>query len=69
MREQQRPSRVKADDYAGQWVAWNGDHSEVIASGDDAIQVEKEAIALGKKYSLDKIPSLTEHFAGSAILH
>lgn len=54
--------------YYGKQIAWNEDQSEVIASGDDAAQVEQKAIATGRPYSLDKVPAANEFFAGSATL-
>lgn len=59
---------VTPPEYYGKWIAWNEDQSEVIASGNDAVQVERKAIAIGKPYSLDRVPAANEFFAGSATL-
>jgi hypothetical protein len=39
-------------EYAGQWVAWNDDRTEVIAHGDDSESVWAKAQALGSRNPL-----------------
>ena len=34
-------------EYAGQWVAWNEDHTRIIAHGEDLARVERDAFAAG----------------------
>lgn len=34
-------------EYAGEWVAWNDDRSEILAHGDDSETVWSEAITQG----------------------
>lgn len=33
--------------YAGQWVAWNRERTEIVAHGDDIGQVHRDALATG----------------------
>ena len=39
-----RPAPVE---FAGQWVAWNRERTEVVAHGRDFIEVHREVLALG----------------------
>jgi hypothetical protein len=34
-------------EYAGQWIAWNEDHTRIIANGKDLAEVEQAALAAG----------------------
>lgn len=48
------PRRPKSapHEYAGQWVAWNQDRTEVIAHGSDVAQVRAAAVAAGQPDAL-----------------
>jgi hypothetical protein len=39
-------------EFAGQWIAWNKDQTEVIAHGTDVAKVRAEAIAAGQPDAL-----------------
>lgn len=39
-------------EFAGQWVAWNDDRTEIVAHGDDSEGVWAAAIAVGEKNPL-----------------
>lgn len=41
-----RPKPAPAE-YAGQWVAWNKERTEIVAHGPDMAEVYKRAIAAG----------------------
>ena len=63
----QEPERPKAApvQYAGQWVAWNEDRTEVIAHGTVA-EVRTAAIAKGQPLALiEKVPRRDATFVGS----
>jgi Family of unknown function (DUF5678) len=52
-------------EYAGQWVAWNRDRTEVVAHGDDVVEVHKSAIAKGlSKPILQKVRQPGAMFLG-----
>ena len=34
-------------EYAGQWIAWNDDRSEIVANGEDLNDVRQRAVQLG----------------------
>lgn len=43
--------------FAGQWVAWNEDRSEILAHGEDMSEVRDQAIACGcTRPLLQKVP-------------
>lgn len=57
--EMRHPGRAKpvSVEYSGEWVAWNADRSQIVAHGEDVIQVRAAAAAAG--YSnpiLQKVP-------------
>lgn len=54
--------------YAGQWIAWNEDHTEVIAHGEILEEVRKKAEKKEKKFWLDKVPANNLFFGGSSLL-
>ncbi len=44
-------------EYAGQWVAWNLDRTEILANGEDLEEVRRQAVELGcERPLLQKIP-------------
>ena len=46
-----RPQAALAE-YAGQWVAWNQDRTDIIAHGSDVAQVRAAAVAAGQPDAL-----------------
>lgn len=54
-------------EYAGQWIAWDHDHSRIIASGRTFAEARRAAIQKGEPDPLmDKVPSATVRFIGGA---
>jgi hypothetical protein len=49
LKDRPRPAPVE---YAGQWVAWNEDRTEIIAHGTDVAAVREAAIAAGHPMAL-----------------
>ena len=41
-----RPPPVPLE-YAGQWIAWNEDHAEIVAHGDTLSAVREQAVQRG----------------------
>ena len=54
--------------YQGKWVAWNHDHSAVIASGNTLSEAKMKAMKKAEHFWLDKIPSEKDFFAGAATM-
>lgn len=56
-RRLQDPRRPKAApvELAGQWVAWDRERTEIVASGDDFAAVREEAIASGHTMPLMEV--------------
>ena len=53
------PRRPKAApiEFAGLWVAWDKERTQIVAHGDDVAAVRKEAIAAGHSLPLlEKVP-------------
>jgi hypothetical protein len=51
-----RPGPISAE-YAGQWIAWDSSHREIVAHGSDMPRVRHEAIAAGHlEPILQKVP-------------
>ncbi len=51
-------------EYAGKWIAWSDDWTEIVASGIDVAEVSKAARALGVKQPfLEKVPRPDTHYA------
>lgn len=46
VRDPRRPKPAPVE-YAGQWVAWNRQQSEIVAHGNDLAEVHKAAVAAG----------------------
>jgi hypothetical protein len=52
-------------EYAGQWVAWNKEHSEIVAHGKRLAEVFDAAIAAGHPDAvLQRVPQLGVTFVG-----
>ena len=59
---------VTAKKYSGKWIAWNEDHSKVIASAETLKEVEDMVSKQGdNKVWLDKVPSSQEFYSGAAM--
>jgi hypothetical protein len=44
-------------EFAGQWIAWNDDYSEIVAQGGDMEDVRRQALSRGhSRPVLQKIP-------------
>ena len=57
--------RPVSAEYAGQWIAWNGDRSVILAHGTELSTVRQQAIQLGCACPvLQKVPH--GPFVGSA---
>lgn len=55
--------------YQGQWVAWNYEHTKVVASGESPLEVKEKAIKKGEPRPwLDKVPAENEYYGGAAAL-
>ncbi len=54
MADPRRP-KVAPVEYAGQWVAWNNDETDIIAHGTDVAKVRAAAIAAGRPDALLEI--------------
>lgn len=54
--------------FSGQWIAWNNNHTRVIAHDLDMAEAEKKAKDTGEKYWLAKVPSDKEYYGGAATL-
>lgn len=53
-------------EYAGQWIAWNEDHTKIVASGKTLREADENAIATEEKHLwFEKIPSSTDFFSGA----
>jgi hypothetical protein len=53
--------------YAGQWIAWNGQQTRIIASGSTWQEARQAAIAAGEPDPvLDKVPRARVRFVGRA---
>jgi hypothetical protein len=51
--------------YAGQWIAWDHDHTRIIASGETFEEVRQAAIETGEPDPLlDKVPPANVRFVG-----
>ena len=52
-------------EYAGQWVAWNGQRSKIIASGKDFAEVNRATEKTGEKHPLfEKVPRPDTRYVG-----
>jgi hypothetical protein len=52
--------------YAGLWVAWNDERTQIIASGVDVADVREAARRLGALQPLlEKVPWVDTHYAGT----
>ncbi|MEK6261298.1 MAG: hypothetical protein AABP62_22080 [Planctomycetota bacterium] len=51
LHDPRRPLAAPAE-YAGQWVAWNQDRTEIIAHGSDVARVRAAAVAAGQPDAL-----------------
>jgi len=62
----QDPNRPKAApiEFAGEWVAWDEERTEIIAHGDDVAAVRAEAIAAGHRMPLMEKVSRACSFIG-----
>lgn len=55
--------------YAGKWIAWSFDHTEIVASGDHLKDVHDEVRQAGgdvSKVWFDKVPDANIRFGGAA---
>jgi hypothetical protein len=60
MSQAQRQGLLRAE-HAGSWVAWTMDESQIVAAGDDPIEVQAAARRNGfPKVILDWVPPLQE---------
>jgi hypothetical protein len=58
-----RPAPIE---FAGQWVAWNKDRTEIVANGVDALEVHKSALEKGhSKAILQKVREPGISFIGA----
>lgn len=54
--------------YAGKWIAWNYDHTKIVASGDTSTETRQAAIAKGELRSwLDRVPDPDTFYTGPAL--
>lgn len=54
--------------YAGQWIAWDHDHTRIIASGTTYAEARDAAVAAGESDPLlDKIPRADVRFVGGGL--
>lgn len=56
-----RRPRAAPVEYAGQWVAWNQDRTEIIGHGSDVAQVRAAAVAAGQPDALLEKVSRPDH--------
>lgn len=55
-------------EFAGEWVAWNQAHNEVVAHGDDLEAVYDAALAAGHPNAVfQKVPEADVYFIGASI--
>lgn len=55
-------------EYAGQWIAWNEDHTKIIASAKGLREAHEKALRTGEEHFwMDKVPSSKDFFGGAAI--
>ena len=55
-------------EYAGQWIAWNQDHTEVISNGDTMMEARENARDKGAEHFwLYKVPDKDTFFGGAAL--
>lgn len=55
-------------EYAGRWIAWNEDHTEVIADGETMIEARENAIKTGTQhFGLYKVPDKDIFYGGAAL--
>lgn len=53
-------------EYAGQWIAWNEDHTKIITSAKGLPEAHKKALKTGEEHFwMEKIPSSTDFFSGA----
>lgn len=53
--------------YAGQWIAWNHDHSKIVASVARLQEARQKARQAGEESPwLDSIPEKDTYFSGAA---
>lgn len=56
-------------EYSGKWIAWNYNHTKVVASGESPLEVKEKAIKEGESRPwLDKVPAEDEYYGGAAAL-
>lgn len=54
-------------EYAGQWVAWNREQTEIVAHGEKLVEVHRAAVAAGHPRAiLQKVRRGNEAFIGAA---
>jgi len=54
--------------YAGQWIAWNQDHTTVIASGDTMAEARENALETEEEHFwLYKVPDKDVFYGGAAL--
>jgi len=54
--------------FSGKWIAWDENHTTVIASGNTMEVTKKKAKKKTDKYWLDKVPSKEGFFIGESAL-
>lgn len=55
-------------EFAGQWIAWNEDHTKIIASAKHLPEAHQKALKTGEKHFwMSKVPSSKDFFGGAAI--
>jgi Family of unknown function (DUF5678) len=53
-------------EYAGKWIAWNDERTQIVASGSDIAEVRDAALRLGVKQPLlEKVPRPDTHYIGA----
>ncbi|MEX0649407.1 MAG: hypothetical protein WD200_00205 [Candidatus Andersenbacteria bacterium] len=56
-------------EYMGMWVAWNDDHTKIVASGQSLSKVRDEAICKGEpKPWMDRVPNDNELYGGGSFV-
>ena len=64
LHDPRRPKAAPAE-FAGQWVAWNQDRSEIIAHGTDVAKVRAAAVHAGQPDALlEKVSHPNHLFVG-----
>lgn len=55
-------------EFAGKWIAWNEDHTKIIASAKGLPEAHRKALVTGEKHFwMSKVPSSKDFFGGAAI--